>query len=78
MKWDVYAMRCDCYVVFDEVTCLWYDMLKTCSGYVVWLLSYMICYVYDVDCYFWKHEDVMIWYMCDMNNMIWLKWKTMN
>ena len=83
MKWYVYVMIRECFVVFDELICLWYeilkyDMWKTCSGYFMWLLWYMIWYMHDVDCYVWKHEYVMIWYMCAMNHMIWLTWKMTN
>ena len=48
-------MICDCYVVFDELIFLWYDMfrydmLEPCMRYVIWLLWYMIWY--DV-CMMW-------------------------
>ena len=45
-------------------------MLKACSGYAMWFLWFMIWYVHDVYCYVWKYGNVMIWYICDMNDMI--------
>ena len=61
MKRYVYAMRCDHYAVFDELICLWYDMLKTCSGHVMcmtWIVmsESMKTLWYDI-CASW-----IIWY----------------
>ena len=69
MNWYVYDMI--------RYVKIWY-VFKACSGYVMWLLWYMIWYVHDVNCYIWKYENVMIWYMCNMNDMIWLTCKMTN
>jgi len=76
MKWYVYDMIHEYYVVFDELICLWYDMSKACSGYIMWLLWYMISY--DM-CMMWivmSEGMKMLWYdictawmICDMIDM---------
>ena len=62
LLWNNMYMIHEYYVVFDELICLWYDMLKACLSYVMWLLWHMTSY--DM-CMMWivmSEGMKMLWY----------------
>ena len=66
------------YAWWINIVVIWYDEGMRDICYVTIMIYDMIGYMHDVDCYVWKHENVMIWYMCHMIDMIWLTCKMMS
>ena len=61
------------YDVFDELICLWYDMLKACVRYVMlllWLIWWDICMM----CTVMSESFKMLWYDICVTWFIWYDW----